>query len=218
MKIWRRAERVPAIIVIAKAPRPGYVKTRLSPPCSITQAAALAEAALTDTLKAVAETRGIRRVLALDGAPGPWLLPGFTVIAQRGEGLAERLAAAFADCGGRGLVIGMDTPQVTPALLRSALDALAMASSVLGLARDGGWWGLGLRAPDARVFHGVPMSTPQTGALQLIRLRALHGRPAMLPILRDVDTIDDALAVAREIPDSQFAAAVSAVRVPARAS
>ena len=103
-----------AIAVIAKAPVAGRSKTRLTPPCTPEQAAALASAALADTLAAVAATPGARRVLVLDGAPGPWLRPGFEVLAQRGAGLAERLAAAFADIGEPALVVGMDTPQLTP--------------------------------------------------------------------------------------------------------
>src|SRR4029453_10639579 len=85
------------LIVIAKAPVPGRVKTRLCPPCTPAQAAALAEASLRDTLAAAARCGASRRVVALDGAPGSWLPDGFEVIPQRGSGLAERLSAAFAD-------------------------------------------------------------------------------------------------------------------------
>jgi glycosyltransferase A (GT-A) superfamily protein (DUF2064 family) len=99
------------LLVIAKAPEPGRSKTRLCPPCSPEQAAALAEAALTDTLRAVAATPADERVLVLDGTPGDWLPEGFRVVPQRGDGLDERLAAAFADAGGPALLIGMDTPQ-----------------------------------------------------------------------------------------------------------
>ena len=115
-----------ALVVIAKAPVAGRSKTRLTPPCTPEQAAALATAALADTLAAVAATPGGgRRVVVLDGAPGSWLRPGFEVIAQRGAGLGERLAAAFADVGEPALIVGMDTPQLTPPLLSHALAQLA---------------------------------------------------------------------------------------------
>ena len=114
-----------ALVVMAKAPVAGRSKTRLCPPLSHAQAAALAEAALADTLQAVAWTPAARRVLVLDGAPGPWLPAGFEVIAQRGAGLAERLAHATRDVGEALLVLGMDTPQITRALLSDALDRLA---------------------------------------------------------------------------------------------
>src|SRR5437879_3056069 len=106
------------ILVLAKAPVPGRVKTRLCPPCTPHEAAALADAALADTLAAaLASRRAGRVVLALDGPSGWWSDTGADVIAQRGDGLDERLALALADVGGPVLVIGMDTPHVTPALL-----------------------------------------------------------------------------------------------------
>ena len=197
------------VLVMAKEPVPGRVKTRLSPPCTAVQAAELAEAALADTLEAVAACGADRRLLALDGRPGPWLPAGFEVFAQRGHGLDERLAAAWDHAGGPGLQIGMDTPQVTAALLDRCLGRLAAqgATAALGLAEDGGWWALGLRRPDPAVFLGVPMSTRRTGSAQEGRLRQLGHQPVPLPRLRDVDDIDDARAVAQGAPGTRFAAA-----------
>jgi glycosyltransferase A (GT-A) superfamily protein (DUF2064 family) len=199
---------VVTVIVLAKAPVPGRVKTRLCPPCDPAQAAVLAEAALVDTLRAVAATRCERRVLVLDGAPGPWVPAGFEVLPQRGNGFDERLAHAFTDTGTGGVLIGMDTPQVTPARLAATLSSLDTpgVDAVLGPSVDGGWWALGLRTPDPAVFLGVAMSTPHTGDAQRGRLHELHLRTAALPTLRDVDDFDDALAVARTAPDSRFAA------------
>ena len=96
---WSKAGRLLAaqIVVIAKEPYPGRVKTRLTPPFTPVQAAELAAASLSDTLAAVAETTVARRVIALEGTPGRWLPPGFDVIGQRGAGLDERIAWALAD-------------------------------------------------------------------------------------------------------------------------
>jgi uncharacterized protein len=199
-----------ALLVIAKAPVAGRVKTRLCPPCSPSQAADLAAAALVDTLAAASSSRATRRVLILDGDTGDWVPPGFDVLPQRGAGLAERLACAFADAGGPSLLIGMDTPQVTPALLDAGLAALDHSDAVLGLAPDGGYWAIGLRHPDAAVFRDVPMSAPDTGAVQRARLSALRLRTATLPVLRDIDTIADARAVAAVAPDSRFARSLHA--------
>jgi glycosyltransferase A (GT-A) superfamily protein (DUF2064 family) len=80
----------------------------------------------------------------------------------------------------------------------------------LGPATDGGWWSIGLRGSDARVFTGVPMSTDHTGRDQRARLDALGYRTVMLDPMRDVDTIADARAVARVAPRSRFAAALAA--------
>lgn len=205
------------IAVIAKAPVAGRSKTRLCPPYTPRQAAELAEAALRDTLAAVGATVCDRRVLVLDGEPGAWLPHGFEILAQRGDGLGERLAAAFADIGDTTFLVGMDTPQLTPALLGAGLDALAQSDAVLGDAVDGGYWGIGL-GPRARrdptlatVFHGVPMSEDDTGAAQLRRLHDLGLSVGRLPVLRDVDRIADAVAVAAQIPASRFAAAVGAL-------
>jgi len=202
----------PALIVIAKAPVPGRVKTRLTPPCTPVQAAALACAALQDTLDAAARTaRAGRRVIVLDGEPGAWVPAGFEVIAQRGDGLAERLAAAFEDVGETALLVGMDTPQVTPALLDAGLAGVAENDSAFGAALDGGYWAIGLRTPDASVFADVPMSIARTGAVQRARLAILGLRPAILPPLRDIDTIDDAFAVAAQAPDTRFATELAVV-------
>ena len=197
-----------ALAVIAKAPVPGRVKTRLCPPCTPAEAAALAAAALRDTLDAVRATAAARHVLVLDGSAGPWAA-GIEVVPQRGAGLAARLAHAFADIGGPALVIGMDTPQVTPALLADGLAALRRRPAVLGPADDGGYWAIGLRRPDARVFAGIPMSRATTGARQHARLRALGLAVERLPSLRDVDDIHDALAVAALAPTGRFAAALA---------
>ncbi|MGW2832399.1 TIGR04282 family arsenosugar biosynthesis glycosyltransferase [Streptomyces sp. NPDC001286] len=189
------------LLVIAKEPRPGRVKTRLTPPFTPQEAAGLAEAALADTLDVVARTPARRRVLVLEGAPGPWLPAGFEVVRQCAGGLDERLAAAFAHCDGPALLIGMDTPQVTPALL--TVD-FAGCDAYFGPAADGGFWALGLAAPDPGLLRGVPMSTPLTGAAQRARLTGLRVRD--LPRLRDVDTAGDAELVAKAAPRGRFAA------------
>ncbi|MFC6083669.1 TIGR04282 family arsenosugar biosynthesis glycosyltransferase [Sphaerisporangium aureirubrum] len=205
------------LLVIAKEPIPGQVKTRLCPPCTGGQAARLAAAALEDTLHTVAAARLPNPVLALQGLPGPWLPPGFTVIPQRGRGLDERLAAAFTDAHGLHaapiVLIGMDTPQLTPALLDAAAEALTRHDAVYGPAADGGFWLLGLRRPDPALLLGVPMSQADTGSAQMRRLREAGLSTALMPELRDVDTYADALHVAAQAPGTRFAATLDAVRV-----
>ncbi|MFG3319553.1 DUF2064 domain-containing protein [Streptomyces sp. NPDC048171] len=195
------------LLVIAKEPRPGRVKTRLTPPFTPDEAAALAEASLADTLRAVAATPARRRVLVLAGAPGPWLPPGFDVVPQCAGGLDARLADAFAGCAGPALLIGMDTPQVTPELLD--VD-FAGCDAYFGPAEDGGFWALGLARPDPALLRGVPMSTPVTGAVQRERLLAAGLRVRDLPPLRDIDTAADARAVAALAPHGRFAARLAA--------
>ncbi len=209
------------LIVIAKSPVPGRVKTRLCPPFTPEQAARLAEAALADTLHAVLAAPADRRLLVLDGEPGPWLPEGFTVVPQVSGTLDLRLAAAFAAAAqagpGPAVLIGMDTPQVGPVLLAAALAALrdepgpaASYDAVFGPAEDGGFWLLGLREPGhprvGALLTGVPMSRPDTGAVQRARLDGAALSVADLPVLRDIDTAADARLVAAQIPGSRFAA------------
>jgi rSAM/selenodomain-associated transferase 1 len=202
---------VTAIIIIAKEPIPGRAKTRLCPPCTPTKAATIAAAALADTLTTVRSTPATARILALDGRPGAWIPDGFVVIPQLGSGLDERIANAFSAITGPAVLVGMDTPQLRPALILDAVRALHApgVDAVLGPAHDGGWWTIGLRHADPRVFVGVPMSTEHTCDDQRARLATLGLHTRMLPTLRDVDTYDDAVAVAAEIPTSRFARAVA---------
>jgi glycosyltransferase A (GT-A) superfamily protein (DUF2064 family) len=224
----RRDDRSCRLIVLAKEPRAGLVKTRLCPPFSPAEAADLALAALGDTLGAVrsavplARLRGLRLdpVLVLEGRAGVWLdelraeAPArLRVIVQRSGPLDARIAGAFQDatagCAGScAFLIGMDTPQLSAEMLVGAIDALVATDTgaVLGLAEDGGWWGLGLRQPDASLILGVPTSTPRTGREQLSRLAAARLQVKALPRLRDVDTAADAAHVAALAPDGQFAA------------
>jgi rSAM/selenodomain-associated transferase 1 len=219
------------LIVLAKAPVPGRVKTRLCPPFTPHQAAGLAEAALTDTLHAARACGADNLLLFLDGEPGPWLPKprigqGIGVAAQPAGSLDTRIAAAFAAAArrdpGPALLIGMDTPQADPALLDEALRLLhGETQAVFGPAEDGGFWALGLDS-----FHntaawaedlvlGVPMSAPETGRTQLRRLRDAGLRVAVLPALRDVDTAADAHAAAALIPESRFAACLAEYAPPA---
>lgn len=189
------------LLVIAKEPLPGRAKTRLTPPFSPQQAAQLAEAALVDTLAVVALVPAGRRVMVLDGAAGGWLPEAFEVAPQVGGGLDERLAAAFALADGPALLVGMDTPQLEPDVLASGLGR-----DCIGLASDGGFWVLGLRRPDPSLLLGVPMSQPWTGAVMRRRMVAAGLDVMDLPRLTDVDTAEDAAAVAAAAPGSRFAA------------
>lgn len=200
------------VLVLAKTPQPGLVKTRLCPPCTPEQAARVAAAALADTLDAVAATPATHRTLVIEGPhPAP---PGWHRFPQRGAGLGARLAHAFTDtrrAGVPSLLIGMDTPQVTADRLAGAATALRAVDAVLGLAEDGGWWALGLAdARHAAVLRDIPTSQPTTGMRTLAALRRRGLRVAALAVLRDVDTATDAYAVAALCPaGSRFAAAVA---------
>ncbi|PRX50058.1 hypothetical protein B0I33_102175 [Prauserella shujinwangii] len=214
------------VLVVAKAPVPGLAKTRLCPPATPAQAADLAAAALLDTLDTVLATDEAAPFVALTGdlstaARGTELAAALrrcTVLTQRGRHFGERLAHAHADTAraapGLPVVqIGMDTPQVRPALLGTIARRLRGGEdAVLGPATDGGWWALGLRDPrGAAVLANVPMSRPDTGRLTRKALEAAGLRAGETIEMSDVDTMADAGAVADAAPDGRFAAALRAV-------
>lgn len=205
------AEPARCLVLLAKAPVPGRVKTRLQAAFTADETAELAEAALRDTVDALLG-RDAARVLALEGTAGPWLPDGFDVVPQPPGNLDVRLAAAFraafVDHPGPTLLVGMDTPQLAPYL---DVD-FAGHDAVLGLATDGGYWAVGLREPRDDAFLDVPMSTADTGRLQLDRLESLGLRVRLLPTLRDVDEPADADAVAATHPGTRFAAAYRRLR------
>jgi uncharacterized protein len=150
------------VVVVAKTPLPGLVKTRLCPPLSPEQAATLAAAALRDTFHAVRAVPDIRRVLTLDGEPGDWVPRDFDVVAQPPGTLDERLAAAFAETTGPTVLIGMDTPQVQPTDLELALAILERGTdAVVGPASDGGYWLHGLRVSEMHQHHPPPQRSDQ---------------------------------------------------------
>ncbi len=217
-----------AVLVVAKAPVPGLAKTRLAASLGNAAAADIAAAALLDTLDAVAAAPVAARVVAMTGdlsaasrsAEIRTRLADFTVIEQRGDDFADRLANAHADAalaaGGLPVVqIGMDTPQVTADLLVECATALLSADAVLGLASDGGWWVLGITDPQAaECLRGVPMSTAETGDATLAALRDTGLSVGLVSELADVDTVDDVEVVRRACsPGSRFRQVTLAVEV-----
>jgi len=216
----------PVLLVLAKAPVAGRAKTRLCPPASPRDAARIAAAALLDTLDAVCGVPEAVPVVAWTGELADsesrselaGALRRVGRVEQRGDTLGERIAAAHADAaalvpGAPLLQIGMDTPQLTAATLAEALAPLSAPGgpdAVLGPAADGGWWALGLRDPRlARLIESVPTSRPDTGEATLRALRAGGLSVALLPELRDVDTAEDALAVAAAGAGRRFSAEVA---------
>jgi glycosyltransferase A (GT-A) superfamily protein (DUF2064 family) len=207
------------VLVVAKAPVAGRVKTRLGAEIGMAAAADLAAASLLDTMAACRDAFGPDSCLLslsgdfADSVRGDELIrasDGWSVARQRGSTFAERLANSHLDVppGGSVVQVGMDTPQLTPALLVEVAAAVAQHDAVLGPAEDGGWWVLALRRPiAARALHDVPMSTPTTYD---DTRRALVGEGldvAVAGTLRDVDTVADADAVAAQTQHGEFSRA-----------
>jgi glycosyltransferase A (GT-A) superfamily protein (DUF2064 family) len=207
------------VLVVAKAPVPGQAKTRLAASVGDTAAADIAAAALLDTLDAVAAAPVAARVVALTGElsaarSGAEITAGladFIVVPQRGADFAERLANAHIDAAAASgglpvLQIGMDTPQVTDELIGDCARELLAADAVLGLARDGGWWLLGVtEGAMADCLRTIPMSRSDTGAVTFAALENTGNHVSLVPTLADVDTIGDVDEVRRVCaPGSRF--------------
>jgi rSAM/selenodomain-associated transferase 1 len=206
----------PAVVIFAKAPVPGRVKTRLAAGIGIREAAELQAAMLCDTAEMVSSVLRAWSPAAepLCAAAEPedaralrdLLPPEFGLVSQGSGDLGERLARVF----GRLLAVrtpvlalGGDCPDLTPELLRCALEKLGRADGVLGPAQDGGYWTIGLQRFDAELFRGMPWSTAQLAE----RTRARFGERRLtleeLPPLADLDRPADLLDWSRR-PNAAF--------------
>lgn len=190
-----------ALVVMAKAPRPGKVKTRLQPPLTAEEAAALNVCFLRDT------TENISAITAQGGAAGlvcytpvgdegafDGLLPqGFGLLPQRGDGFGERLWLAAQDvfsCGfGAVCLIDSDSPTMPASALREAVEALARPGDrvVLGGSADGGYYLIGLKAAHQGPFEGITWSTPTVYAETVQQVRSAGLELLELPTWYDVD-------------------------------
>ncbi len=186
------------LVVMAKAPRPGRVKTRLAATVGDDAAARVAAASLLDTWSAVASAPGIEPQLALagDAADLPRSLVGRAWIVTQGDGdLGARMTRHLAaGCRERGacLMVGADAPGVPAAALERARAALETHDAVLGPAEDGGFWLIGLRGPVADgLLDELPWSAPDTCARTLGRLRERGYRVALASTWFDVDEASD---------------------------
>ncbi len=208
----------PVARVMAKVPIPGQVKTRLAASQAPVRAAALASAALLDTLDSCEAAFGLGRchlslggdLDRLDDPPLVARVRTWLVQPQRGAGLGERIANAHrevpAAAGVPVVQIGMDTPQVTGSDLDAIAGMVAADRPVLGVADDGGWWVLA-SGVSAHVdgLERVPMSTPRTGRATWDLLQGRTRAVVVAPGRRDVDDAPDADRVAALAPATRFA-------------
>lgn len=176
------------VIVMAKAPRPGRVKTRLAVSLGADAAARLARAFLQDTWHAVSSLPWATPVLAGDSPDMG--VDGATVWPQ-GEGdLGERLERVLSralEDGTAAIVIGGDTPGLPVERFEWAREALTHADAVVGPSDDGGFHLLGLRRCAPGTLRGLPWSDPRTHDATCARLRARGMKVSELPGWFDVD-------------------------------
>jgi uncharacterized protein len=193
----------PVVIVMVKAPRAGFAKTRLVPPLSELDAASLAASFVQDVVNA-ARRIVPKPIVAYAPHNGRALLEAFLPkdllwLEQQGKDLGERLEAAVLHAASLGfspvIVIGADSPTLPDSFIETAREALAAGKTdaVLGPTADGGYYLVGLRRPVPHLFQNISWSTPFTYE-QTARNISGHGLELLeLPQWYDVDTFSDLL-------------------------
>lgn len=188
-----------ALLVIAKRPRAGQTKTRLTPPLFSEQAATLYECFLRDTLdlaRAVPEVTRFILYAPLDQENYfKQLAPDFELLPQVGNGLGERLDNALTHCLSgefdQAVVINSDGPTLPAVHVTQAFILLNRVEVVLGPAEDGGYYLIGLIHPQPRLLREVQMSTPTVLQDTLTLVEEVGLRAALLPTWYDIDTASD---------------------------
>lgn len=191
-----------AVLVFVRAPELGRVKTRLAavvgPGAALRVYRRLAEHTLREAAALAGEGVGVRvhhTPADAGDAVRAWLGPGPAYLPQADGDLGRRMedafARAFADGAERVVIVGSDLPDVSASLLRRAFAALDDHPAVLGPARDGGYYLLGLSRMTDGLFDGIAWSTPEVLPATLTRFRAAGVAPAMLEALADVDEVQD---------------------------
>jgi uncharacterized protein len=203
-----RRQQPAALIVFAREPLAGRTKTRLTPPLSAADAAALYACFLRDTLDTARRVAGAAVVVAYTPAQAGGyfadLAPELVAVPQRGADLGERMDTAFSDAFARGaaaaVIIGSDSPHLPATIIERAFAELESgADLVLGPADDGGYYLIGARAPQPRLLRAVPLSTPTVLADTLRVAAELGLRVALLPRWYDIDTVAELRRLAAEL-------------------
>lgn len=194
-----------AVVLFAKTPVPGGVKTRLTPPLSDIEAAAFHSACVRDVWEKIAHLEA-RRYFYSDSM---WLEAGedppvgaHALRLQRGANLGERMFHCFRELAEEGhgavLIVGSDSPTLPASYLAEGIEALSRTDCVLGPTEDGGYYAIGCRAPHPEMFAGVPWSSPETMARTAESLRTIGRSIHSLASWYDVDTVDDLRRLAGE--------------------
>jgi uncharacterized protein len=191
-----------ALLIFAKQPLPGKVKTRLSPPLSFEEAAAVYRCMLSDTLAKVADLTGVVTFLFFEpsGEAADFFqenFPGIRTFPQQGEGLGERLEKAFELVFALGFasvtVIGTDSPDLPLSYMEEAfrLSEKAGADAVFGPAADGGYYLVALRCHHPGLFRDIPWSTNHVLEKSMTAATSLGLQVELLPVWHDIDTVED---------------------------
>jgi rSAM/selenodomain-associated transferase 1 len=208
-----------SVILFAKFPVPGRVKTRLCPPLSPEQAAEVYRAMARDCWRAARAAVGKGALVALDPEGGrldpAWLGRGARAFRQRGADLGARMGAAFSRAfrlgSQRAAVVGSDCPELSAGELRGALRELDRADVVLGPAADGGYYLVALKSPCPGLFRDMAWSRRDVLKKTLARAKTLGLGVSLLRRRADIDTYADLKALSRRAVPRYTAAALKTV-------
>jgi rSAM/selenodomain-associated transferase 1 len=192
----------PALIIFAKKPVPGTVKTRLVPPLTPENAAGLYACMLQDTLAMVATLSGVTPFLFFQDDPGAAgyfaaVSPDIVALPQQGDCLGERMRLAFREIFQRGfhevVIIGSDSPDLPADYVRDAFALLGRepVDLVFGPSTDGGYYLLATRRVQDELFRDIPWSTGAVLETSIARARSAGLEVVMLPVWYDLDTPAD---------------------------
>jgi uncharacterized protein len=192
------------VVVVAKEPIPGKVKTRLCPELSPTDAAGLYKCFLLDRIREISTLPWVDRGIAYTPENALETFSamagdGFDLFPQRGEGLGERLNNIFLDKLGEGYeavaIIDSDTPDLPSSLIKESFRFLLSKQTevVFGPCHDGGYYLVGMREPHPALFNGIPWSTANVLSMSLKKSRKLGLNVNLLSFWNDIDTFEDLL-------------------------
>jgi len=190
------------LVVVAKAPVPGEVKTRFSPHLTPAEAADLYRCFLQDRIKEIGKLKGIDLAVAFTPADARDTFAritsnGFKLFAQKGENLGQRLNNVFLAKLARSYdavsIIDSDTPDLPGSIVEQSFQTLMSrgVDAVFGPCDDGGYYLVGMRRPHPELFQDIPWSSAAVLTITLERAAKLGIRTKLLPGWNDLDTVED---------------------------
>lgn len=190
-----------ALIIFARYPEPGKVKTRLAATIGNEQAAALYKEWAEKIFFESKQARNVSHRYLFYADPGDykkvhaWNNDGFLLQAQNGTELGDRIKAAFRktfdDKMKKAIIIGTDAPDLTGDMIDNAVRRLDTHDIVIGPANDGGYYLLGMNRYYPDIFDGIPWSTGEVFHATVRKIKGNGLRYYELPVLSDIDTIED---------------------------
>jgi len=195
-----------ALVVMAKAPRAGYVKTRLSAALPTEAVVALYRCLIEDTIELAQSVRGVRVSVVCPHADATelaaWL--DVPVVPQNGDGLAAGLASVFrlhlTDSCERVIAFNGDSPHLPDRVLEAAFDLLERADLVVGPTDDGGYYLVGTKTAHTQLFDAEQIGTESALQALLSRARSLHLKIALTESWYDIDDASDLMRFTAELP------------------